>query len=876
MKKILPFLLLLATFGTWSQQSLQKNIFNLQDVQLTEGPFKNALDLNIDNLLKYDTDRLLQPYLKEAGITPKGDAYINWDGLAGHIGGHYLSALAMSYAATGNNECKNRLDYMINELKACQDSNKNGYLGGIPDGAIMWNDLQNGYLALYSSSNYWVPWYNIHKTYAGLRDAWLYAQNDTAKQMFLDLCDWGINVASGLSTSQIQTMLNKEFGGMNEVYADAFEITGDTAYLDAAKRFTHNSIFLNLKNKVDALDNLHANTQIPKAIGFERIAQLDNTATTYATAASFFWETVVTKRSLALGGNSRGEHFPAAASCEDYITSREGPETCNTYNMLKLTADLFCDNHNVKYVDFYERALFNHILSSQHPEHGGYVYFTPARPRHYRVYSAPNEAMWCCVGSGMENPAKHAQFIYSYDADSLYLNLFIASELTWNDKGVTVTQKTTFPHSDSTTLVINTNNTTNFCLQVRYPSWVKPGELTIKINNQKQTITDNPGDFIKLTRTWNNNDSIVITTPMHTKYEQLPNVPDYIAFLHGPILLSAKTGIENLTGLIADDGRWSHIASGELQGLYTAPIVVGSRDSIISKIEKIESDSLKFKISKLFPEQPNYQNLILEPFSSIHDARYMMYWLSLSQAEYDAVIDELEAEENAKLELDQRTVDQVATGEQQPETDHKIQSSNSYTGIHMNEYWRDARNGGYVSYEMATGGNTGLSLMVRYWGYESGARSFNILVDGTVIATENITNKWNVNDFVNVEYPINDNLVTGKEYITVKFQAVNTSNTAGGLFYVRLLKPLTTKIKLNQIKDDGLTITQSNTSINIHSNTENGSIKILDIHGRLILTDKLENNEANINISGLSSGIYLVLCPVKNKYICKKIKINTK
>ena len=407
-----------------AQDKLYPNTFPLSDVTLLNGPFKHARDLNIQTLLKYDVDRLLAPYRKEAGLTPKGESYENWIGLDGHVGGHYLSAMAINYAATGNAECKKRLDYMIAELKACQDANtKNhpewgeGYVGGVPDSKGVWSKIKAGDVSIIWK--YWVPWYNVHKMYAGLRDAWLYTGNKEAKRIFIKFCDWAINVTSGLSDIKMEEMLGNEHGGMNEVFADAYQMTGDQKYLIAAKRFSHKMLLDAMAANTDNLDNKHANTQVPKVVGFERIAELSHD-NNYGKAGSFFWETVTANRSLAFGGNSRREIFPSAAACSDYVNDVEGPESCNSYNMLKLTEDLFRVNPLAKYADFYERTLFNHILSSQHPEHGGYVYFTSARPRHYRVYSTPNEGMWCCVGSGMENHGKYGQFIYTHSKDSLF------------------------------------------------------------------------------------------------------------------------------------------------------------------------------------------------------------------------------------------------------------------------------------------------------------------------------------------------------------------------------------------------------------------------------------------------------------------------
>ena len=441
-----------------AQERLYPNEFPLSDVTLLDGPFKHARDLNIQTLLKYDVDRLLAPFRKEAGLPEKAPLFPNWQGLDGHVGGHYLSAMAMNYAATGNAECKRRMDYMIAELKACQDANGinnadwgMGYLGGIPNSKGLWSTLKNGDFRVYRTT--WAPWYNVHKMYAGLRDAWVYTGNEEAKTMFLKFCDWGIDITSSFSDTQMETMLDSEHGGINEMFADAYQITGNEKYLAAAKRFSHKMLLDAMSSDIDNLDNKHANTQIPKVVGFQRIAELSDD-NKFTEAGSFFWETVTENRSLAFGGNSRREFFPAPSSCIDFVNDVEGPESCNSYNMLKFTEDLFRSDPSAKFADYYERTLYNHILSTQHPEHGGYVYFTPARPRHYRVYSAPNEAMWCCVGTGMENHGKYNQFIYTHKGDSLYLNLFIASELNWKEKGVKIEQETKFPDEEQTQLTI--------------------------------------------------------------------------------------------------------------------------------------------------------------------------------------------------------------------------------------------------------------------------------------------------------------------------------------------------------------------------------------------------------------------------------------
>ncbi len=772
-----------------AQDKLYNNTFPLGDVTLLDGPFKHARDLNIQVLLRYDVDRLLAPYRREAGLPPKAVSFPNWDGLDGHIGGHYLSALAMNYAATHNMECKKRLEYIISELKACQAANAVrypewgvGYVGGFPKSHDIWSTLKHGDFAAYRAS--WAPWYNLHKMYAGLRDAWLYAGNDDANVIFRKFCDWGITVTSALSDSQMQTMLEMEHGGMDESFADAYQMTGETKYLVAAKRFSHRMLLDAMAERNDNLDNKHANTQIPKVIGFQRIAELTHDGK-YNKAATFFWETVTRNRSLAFGGNSRREFFPSDAACGDFVNDVEGPESCNSYNMLKLTEDLFRANPLAEYADYYERTLYNHILSTQHPVHGGFVYFTPARPRHYRVYSAPNEAMWCCVGTGMENHGKHNQFVYTHQNDSLFVNLFVASQLHWREKGVTIRQETAFPYQEQTRLLV-TEGSSRFRLMVRYPAWVREGALTIDVNGVRVSSTCHPSSYVGIDRLWTAGDVVQIVLPMQNTIASLPHVPNYIAFMHGPILLAAKTGTEDLAGLVADASRWGQIAGGKRLPLEKAPVIIEDEMSRLSDaLVPVEGTSLTFRVPGLRMINPLV--VVLEPFFQIHDARYMMYWMALTNTQYRSYLDSIAAGEKEKLALQERTIDFVVTGKQQPEVDHAMQSSNSNSGSNMDEFWRDAVNGGYFSYSLATNRETDASLMVRYWGNEWGSRKFDISIDDEKLLTEDNTGRWYQSKFVEVTYAIPASMVKGKDHMRLRFLAL-PGNTAGAVYGIRLVR----------------------------------------------------------------------------------------
>ncbi len=771
-----------------AQDKLYHNLFPISDVKLLEGPFKHARDLNLEVLLQYDTDRLLAPYRKEAGLEVKAQSYPNWDGLDGHIAGHYLTAMAMNFAATGNKECRARMDAMLHELTECQKANSVhhpewgiGYVGGVPNSHQIWSNFKKCNFEAYYSA--WAPFYNLHKMYAGIRDAWLYCGTSEAKALFLNFCDWGIDLTSGLNDQQMEAILNNEYGGMNEIYADAFQISGDEKYLVAAKRFSHKTFLDPLSQGIDNLDNKHANTQIPKFIGFARIAELRGDQQ-YEKAARFSWETITNNRTLAFGGNSRREHFPAPASCGDYINDVDGPESCNSYNMLKLTEDLFRMEPAAHLVDYYERTLFNHILSSQHPTHGGYVYFTSARPRHYRVYSAPNQAMWCCVGTGMENHGKYNEFIYTHSGDSLFLNLFISSELNWKDRGVVLKQETNFPNEERTKLTV-TKGSADFKLMLRCPGWVKSGAFQVTVNGQEIKQPGLPSSYVCIQRKWKKGDVVELHIPMHNTIERLPYVGDYIAFMHGPILLGAKTGSDDLRGLVAGDGRWGQYPGGELLPVDQAPIIVEDDiENLAGKLVPVADEPLHFSLKV---KMQNPMDFKLEPFSNIHDSRYMIYWLALTNNGYQAYMDSLSAIEKQRIALEKRTIDFVAPGEQQPETDHAMLQENSNSGNANNAFYREAGREGFFSYEMKTNSETDLKLVVRYWGAEWGGRKFDIYIDDEKLASEDNTGRWNQSRFFEIEYGIPNSMVKDKDRVRVQFRALQ-GNTAGAVYYLRLVR----------------------------------------------------------------------------------------
>lgn len=793
MKKqlMLALLSIAPALGVVAQDKLYKDEFPLGDITLLDGPLKHARDLNVQVLLKYDCDRMLAPYRKEAGLQPRKPSYPNWDGLDGHVGGHYLSALAIN-AATGNEECRKRMEYMISELQLVLDANNqrpeawcHNYIGGVPNSAKMWTAFSKGDFGPYFGT--WAPFYNIHKMYAGLRDAWLYCGNEQAKNLFLKFCDWAVDITRDLNDGQMEKMLGNEHGGMNEVLADAYAITGEQKYLDCARRFSHRMLLVPLENGKDCLDNMHANTQIPKVIGYQRIAELAHDVQ-YHNASEYFWEIVTRQRSLALGGNSRREHFPTKENCIDYINDIDGPESCNTYNMLKLTEDLNRVKPNGMYGDFYETAMFNHILSAQHPQHGGYVYFTPARPRHYRNYSAPNEAMWCCVGTGMEDHGKYGQFVWTHDKgvkaedDALYVNLFVASELNWKDRKMVIRQQTAFPYAETSVVEVAKGKGT-FILKVRKPSWCE--NFTVKgVGFDADSYEEN--GFVCIKRKWKKGDQVKISMPMHAYIKPMINVPQYVAIMYGPILLGMKTGTEDMRSLIADDSRFGQYAGGKKLALDEAPILLPKHlDDIAKNLKPVPGKPLHFKLAT------HMENTIdgeLQPFFEIHDSRYMMYWLALGENDYKAYMQKLADEEKARQALEARTVDKVNPGEQQPETDHRMETDDSNKGNTEGIFFRDAKDGHYFSYLMQTKGETNLSLQLKFWGQDEWRTSeFDIYVNDKLLCSVNNSHRWRTTQFKTVDYAIPSEFVKGKKEIRVKFVA-HKGKQVGQIYGVRLVK----------------------------------------------------------------------------------------
>lgn len=759
-------------------------LFELQDVRLLDGPFKAAQDVDHEYILTHDPDRLLAPFRREARLPKKAEPYGNWEsmGLDGHTAGHYLSALAMMHAATGDAEMKRRLDYMVAELAECQRSNGNGYVGGVPGSKTLWAEVAAGNLKAtgFGLNDRWVPWYNLHKTYAGLRDAYIVGHNEQAKQVLIGMADWCVALLGRLTDEQVQAMLRAEHGGMTESLADVFAITGDEKYLDAANRFSDHQILDALLAGRDELTGKHANTQIPKVIGFQRIGALSDNADMHR-AATFFWENVTGKRSVSIGGNSVNEHFHGVDNFAPMIEDRTGPETCNTYNMLRLSEALFEAEPQAKFADFYERALFNHILSTQDPGRGGFVYFTPMRPRHYRVYSTAGQSFWCCVGTGFENHAKYGQFIYAHDDDSLFVNLFIASTLTWDKQGLALRQETRFPDKSQSWLTFSLKRPQTFTVNLRKPYWLASDELKVMVNGQVEQATAGPSGFVAIKREWLDGDTVQIDLPMRVTAESLPGDSKHVSLRYGPIVLAAATGTEGMKGLFAGDGRGDHIAEGPLLPLYDAPTFIADDPvSVANQVKREAVDGLAFTVNGVV-RPAAFQNVKLIPFFRLHESRYVIYWPIVSAARYEEQRKQIEANERERLAFDAATLDQVTPGAQQSEVEHNFKGEETSNGTFQDRSWRDAR--GWFSYDLKVPADVDVDLLVTFYGGDVGRR-FNVLIDDERLAEISLDGRGE-DRFFSRRFPIARSQV-GKT-VNVRFAALPGS-IAGGLFDLRIIR----------------------------------------------------------------------------------------
>jgi DUF1680 family protein len=605
--------------------------FPLGDVRLLDSPFKDAMERNAAYLLSLDPDRLLHNTLLYAGLRPKGSLYGGWEsmGIAGHTLGHYLTALAQQYAATGDERFRSRVSYIVDEMARCQERYGDGYIGALPPIELeTMRNFKRGIIEPIGPSNFnggaWVPWYTEHKVLNGLKDAWVLCDNAQARRVALRMADWVDSITSGLTPAQMQSMLRVEQGGMVDVLAEIYSLTGEPRYLDAARRFRHRAVLDPLLERRDELADKHANTQIPKIIGeareYEATGDPDGRA-----IAGYFWDLVVHRYSYVIGGDSEMEHFVPEGSMSRRLDAATA-ETCNTYNMLKLTEHVFGWDPRAEYADFYERALYNDILASQEPRMGMFTYFMSLEPGLFKTYSTPYDSFWCCVGTGMENHTKYGEAIYFRGADSVYVNLFIPSELSWPEKGLRLEQRTDYPKSGRTVLTVMSDTGPALTLRVRCPGWAA-APVAFELNGNRLDVAGAPGTYAAISRAWKKGDRLAVTIPMAVRTEAMPDDPDKVAFLFGPVVLAADLGPAPVSASVP----YSIEQSTNLQDEPVAvPLVVRSDAPLAASVVRAKDGSLEFHTDGV--GRPH--DFTLVPFWEISYARYNVYWDVISDAEW--------------------------------------------------------------------------------------------------------------------------------------------------------------------------------------------------------------------------------------------------
>ncbi|MBE3648928.1 glycoside hydrolase family 127 protein [Paenibacillus polymyxa] len=728
--------------------------FALNEVVLAKGPFKQAMELNRSYLLELEPDRLLARFREYAGLAPKAPQYEGWEAMtiSGHTLGHYLSACSMMFASTGDERFKEIAHYITDELDVCQAAHGDGYVSGIPGGKELFEEVSAGNIRSkgFDLNGAWAPLYTLHKLFAGLRDAYHLTDCDKALGVERKLADWLEGILKPMSDEQMQQMMFCEYGGMNEVLADLYADTGEERYLRLAECFWHKLVLDPLSSQEDCLQGIHANTQIPKLIGLAKEYELTNDTKRRKTV-EFFWERVVDHHSYVIGGNSFGEYFGAP----DGLNDRIGPhttETCNTYNMLKLTNHLFQWNVSAKEADFYERGLFNHILASQDPVHGGVTYFLSLAMGGHKHFESKFDDFTCCVGTGMENHASYGSGIYFHDHDKLYVNQFIASTLAWKDTGVMLKQTTSYPDTDHTTLEIQCDQPASFMLLIRYPYWAEKG-ITICVNGKEQSVESEPGSFVSIARTWLDGDVVEVTIPMSLRLEQMPDNPDRAAVMYGPLVLAGDLGP-------LEDPKAKEF-------LYT-PVFIPPTEELDHWIQPVEGKTNTFRTLKA----GHPRDVELSPLYKMHDRTYSVYWDIFTKEAWQEAEKEYTAAREKLAILEQCTIDFAQPGEMQPERDHNFQGdASTRTGYVNNRPYRNAGIDGWFSFDLKTDPIAPMLLVITYTAtLEMPNCDFDIWINGHLL--EHFSEGFDEADkFYNVNAAIPAAYLEGKDIATVTFKA---------------------------------------------------------------------------------------------------------
>jgi len=728
-------------------------------VRLRPSIFADALAANRSYLVSLDPERLLHNFYHSAGLEAPKPAYGGWEamGIAGHSLGHWLSAASILIANTGDFELASKLDHTLAEMARIQSVHGDGYCGGttverngkIVDGKVVFEEVRRGEISShgFDLNGGWVPLYTWHKVHAGLIDAHRLAGNPRAMPVLLGIAGYLADVLEGLDDDQIQRVLAAEYGGLNETYADTYALTDNPRWLRLAQRFYHRAVLDPVVAGVDRLDGLHANTQIPKVIGLARIHELTGQAP-MADAARFFHHTVVHHHSYAIGGNSDREHFGPPDRIADRITDATC-EACNSYNMLKLTRHLYQWAPDASLFDYYERAQINHIMAHQNPADGRFVYFMPLAAGARRTFSDPEDSFWCCVGSGMESHAKHADSIFWTGPNTLYVNLYIPSELDLSGRGLTLVLDSAMPHAGNATLTVLRAPKRRHTIALRLPAWAdKP---TIALNGTPVTPVLR-GGYAMIERNWRKGDTIELTLPMSLRTEPTPDDPSVISFAYGPLVLAADLGP----------------AAEPYEGIGPA-LIAGT-------VPQQEVGSLTFVAEGALGERLN-----LSPFYSQYDRRSAVYFPTFNAAEWAGKRDQYLHAQRESLALAQRTVDTLYLGEMQPERDHSFVPGKSEV---VNWNGRSARRlfaGSTMSMTLARHPGPSILRLTVFSG--DAAHTFAITVDGKPL--DNPWPKPGPGDrFVALDFPLPNFGVRGRDKAVIDISAIDAEAL---LYEVRMM-----------------------------------------------------------------------------------------
>jgi uncharacterized protein len=782
------------TVRAFEEKMIQAHPVALARVRLTGGPLKQVQDVTAKYLLSLEPDRMLAYYRIRAGLQQKAQPYGGWDGggrnLTGHIAGHHLSAVSLMYAATGDARFKERADYIVGELKVVQDKNGDGYLGALEGGreafaAVSRGDIRSGGFDL---NGLWSPWYTLHKTFAGLRDAYRYAGNRNALAMEAKYAAWAEGVLAPLSEVQVQKMLDTEHGGMNEVLADLYADTGDKRWLKLSYRFEHHAFTDPLKRHQDNLSGKHGNCQIPKLVGSAARYGYDGD-TADILAASFFWDRVAQHHSYATGGHGLSEYFGPPDQLSTRVDGR-ACESCNVYNMVKLTRRLFSLRPDANYADFHERALFNHVLASIDPESGATSYMVPVGRGVQQEYQDMLKSFTCCVGTGMENHALHGYGVYYESADTLWVNLFVPSTAEFTTGGVRIAQETSFPDGDSAKLSLTMPSSKEFTLAVRRPVWAGDA-FTVKVNGMAidqpslASLRDlnaggrggAPGmeavqasSYVELKRMWKSGDVVELTLPKTVRLEPTPDDARVAAIMWGPLVLAGDHGPRR-------EGRRNDPAAAPIPALVAAGRPL---DSWIVPSASRQGDFRAQHVARVVGQPGSAAgDVALAPFYRTQERTYSVYFDVLSPADFDERGAAMVAEREFARRLEAATVAYAQPGETEAEHEFNYQSDPADRVIGRTN-GRGSRGGaGWFSFDLPVDASAPMALIVTYFnepGLPALQGDFDILVGGAKIA--HYEPNQSAVGFYPARYAVPANLVTGRSKVTVRFEANGNSRIA--------------------------------------------------------------------------------------------------